>query len=228
MFIVFPHNRFPFLLIATLAFFILNSSCKGIPDKTEVFNSNFEREVPVNVVNGKIEQYNGTGVLGRYSQGGFKVEVKGMTEHDMIQITFDLYIHDTWDGNASSPEGKDIWIMNLNGGSLIYATFANGGCTNCTQSYPDAQPAFFNNLFNFALNKPNSNAIRTDLPGACALKDIKGGTSMYRIQRTFNHTASSLELACFAGLEDADIANKNCKESWSVDNMRITAINTLE
>ncbi|SKB93210.1 hypothetical protein [Daejeonella lutea] len=204
------------------------NACKGIPRETEVFSSDFERGVPVNVINGKVEQYNGGGVLGRYSEGGFNVEVRGMKDHDMIKITFDLYIHDTWDGNAAGPDGKDIWIMNIDGGSNVYASFANGTCNNCTQSYPELQPPFFNGTFNFALNRPNSNAIKTDLPGACKLKDVKGGTSMYRIQRTFHHTSSSLDLGCFAGLEDPDKANKSCNESWSVDNMRITAIDTRE
>ncbi len=45
---------------------------------------------------------------------------------------------------------------------------------------------------------------------------------MYRIQRTFNHTGSTLDLGCFGQVEDADPANKLCNESWSVDNMRIT------
>ncbi len=178
----------------------------------------------MNVVNGKVEQYNGTGVLGRYSQGGFNVQVTGMRPHDMIKITFDLFIHDTWDGNSTGTDGRDVWIMNIDGNSVIYASFANGNCTNCTQSYPEQQPPFFNNTFNFALNKPNSNAIKTDLPGACKLKDTKGGTSMYRIQRTFEHTGSTLDLGCFGQLEDPVAADKNCNESWSVDNMRITAI----
>lgn len=200
------------------------TACKGIQKETEVFNSDFERGIPVNVVDGKIEQYNGSGVLGRYSQSGFVVQIKNLKAHNLIRISFDLYIHDTWDGNTTGSDGRDIWIMNIDGGSNLYATFANGTCINCTQSYPDPQPAFFNNLFNFALNRPNSNAIRTDLPGACKLKDVKGGTSMYRIQRTIEHTGSTLDLGCFGQLEDSDPANKNCNESWSVDNMRITAI----
>ncbi|MES2872075.1 MAG: hypothetical protein V4708_00010 [Bacteroidota bacterium] len=211
-----------FLSWTLLLCMVVLGACKGIPRETEVFNSDFDRGIPVNVVNGKVEQYNGTGVLGRYTDGGFNVEVKGIPSHDMIKITFDLYIHDTWDGNAAGPNGRDVWIMNIDGGSTIYSTFANGVCTNCTQSYPELQPPFSNNTFQFALNRPNSNAMRTDLPGACKLKDVKGGTSMYRIQRTFNHTGSTLDLGCFGQVEDADPANKLCNESWSVDNMRIT------
>lgn len=215
-------NLILFVLFPGLALFL--SSCKGLPKETHVFTGDFERGIPVNVVNGKIEQYNGSGVLGRYTDGGFEVQVKGMKAHQMIRISFDLYIHDTWDGNKTGSDGRDVWIMNIDGWSSIYSTFANGNCSNCTQSYPEPQPSFVNNTFNFASNKPNSNAIKTDLPGACKLKDVKGGTSMYRIQRTFDHTASTLTLGCFGQLEDADPANKICNESWSVDNMRITAI----
>lgn len=217
-------SKYSLLSCVLLLCVVVLGACKGIPRDTEVFNSDFERGIPVNVVNGKVEQYNGTGVLGRYSDGGFNVEIKGMKDHDMIKITFDLYIHDTWDGNTTGSDGRDVFIMNIDGGSNLYATFANGPCSNCTQSYPDPQPALLNGVFNFALNRPNSNAMKTDLPGACKLKDVKGGTSLYRIQRTFNHTGSTLDLGCFGQLEDADQANKNCNESWSVDNMRITAI----
>jgi hypothetical protein len=86
------------------------------------------------------------------------------------------------------------------------------------------QPSFVNGVFNFFNNKPNSNAIRTDLPGACKLKDSKGGTSLYRILRTFEHTKSTLDIGCFAQLEDPDTANKNCNESWSVDNIVVKTI----
>lgn len=210
-----------YLILGSVIFL---NACKGVPRETELFRSDFDRDIPVNIINGKAEQYNGTGVLGRYSDGGFNIEIKGITPHDMIKITFDLYIHDTWDGNTTGPNGRDIWIMNINGLSDTYVTFANGSCTDCTQSYPELQPPFRNNTFHFALNRPNSNAIKTDLPGACKLKNVKGGTSMYRIQRTFNHTGSTLDIGCFGQLEDADPSNKMCNESWSVDNMRITAI----
>lgn len=213
-----------FLISALVVCLVFLTACKGLQKETEVFSNDFEEGVPVNVVDGKVEQYNGSGVLGRYSQGGFVVKIKNLKAHNLIRFSFDLYIHDTWDGNTSGTDGRDVWIMNIDGGSNIYATFANGTCTNCTQSYPNPQPSFFNNIFNFALNKPNSNAIKTDLPGACKLKDVKGGTSMYRIQRTFEHTGSTLDLGCFGQLEDPDPANKNCNESWSVDNMRIAAI----
>lgn len=210
-----------YLLFLILSFF---SSCKGLQKETIVYQNDFERGNPSSIINGKTELYNGSKVLGRYSEGGFNLQLKDLWPHDMVQISFDLYIHDTWDGNAKGLDGPDIWIMNIDGWSAIYSTFVNGTCNNCSQSYPVLQPAFANNSFVFYPNKPNSNAIKTDLPGACKLKDTIGGTSMYRIVRTIEHRGSTLDIGCFAQLEDPDKANKNCNESWSVDNIRIKAI----
>jgi hypothetical protein len=199
--------------------------CKGLQKDTYVYFNDFEGEFLTDIINGKIENYNGSKVLGRYSEHGFVLKLNDLPVHNMIQITFDLYIHDTWDGSSAKPEGPDIWIMNIDGNSAIYATFANGLFTDYKQSYPVLQPYYSPNTgFIFTDNKPNSNAIKTDLPGACQLKDKLGGTSMYRITRTIEHNSSTLELGCFAQLEDTDLPNKNCNESWSVDNLKIKTV----
>ena len=217
------HNRFQHILVSI---FILISlvSCKGLQKETIVYKNDFEGSNLSGIIDGKIEDYNGSKVIGRYSQNGFLLKLDSLPKHNMVQISFDLYIHDTWDGNAVKPEGPDIWIMNIDGWSAVYATFANGLCTNCSQAFPVVQPSHVNGGFVFFNNKPNSNAIKTDLPGACKLKDFKGGTSMYKILRTFEHTESTLDIGCYAQLEDPDTANKNCNESWSVDNMMVKVI----
>ena len=205
--------------------FLFLLGCKGLQKDTYVYFNDFEGELLTDITNGKIENYNGSKVLGRYSENGFVLKLKDLPVHNMIQITFDLYIHDTWDGSSAKPEGPDIWIMNIDGNSAIYATFANGLFTDYKQSYPVLQPYYSPNTgFIFTDNKPNSNAIKTDLPGACQLKDKPGGTSMYRITRTIEHNLSTLELGCFAQLEDTDLPNKNCNESWSVDNVKIKTV----
>ena len=216
-------NRFQHILFSLLIM-ISVASCKGLQKDIIVYRNDFEEGDLKGINSGKIEDYNGSKVIGRYSQNGFLLKLDSLPVHNMVQISFDLYIHDTWDGNAAKPLGPDIWIMNIDGWSAIYATIANGSCTNCFQSYPVLQPSFVNGIFNFFNNKPNSNAIKTDLPGACKLKDSKGGTSLYRILRTFEHTQSTLDIGCFAQLEDPDRANKNCNESWSVDNIMVKTI----
>lgn len=200
------------------------ASCKGLQKDKIIYRNNFESGDLSGIINGKIEDYNGSKVIGRYSQGGFLLKLDNLPVHNMVQISFDLYIHDTWDGNAVQPDGPDIWIMNIGSSSTIYSTFANGLCTNCFQSFPVEQPTQTNRRFTFFNNKPNSNAIKTDLPGVCKLKDSKGGTSLYRILRTIEHTQSTLDIGCYAQLEDSDPTNINCNESWSVDNIVIKTI----
>src|SRR5690606_12719420 len=119
----------------------------------------------------------------------------------------------------------DIWMMNIDGWSSIYASFANAvSCPTCPQSYPSVQPGNVNKQFIFFDNPANANAIKTDLPGACELKDVKGGSVMYRIVRVFDHKESTLRLGCFSQQEHPDPGSKLCNESWSVDNMEIKAI----
>lgn len=217
------YNRFLYIILSIFVLLSL-ASCKGLQKENIVYRNNFEAGDLSKISGGKIEEYNGSKVIGRYSENGFLLSLDNLPKHNMVQISFDLYIHDTWDGNALKPDGPDIWIMNIDGSSAIYSTFANGLCTNCTQSYPALQPSQINGKFVFFENKLNSNAHQTNLPGACKLKDEQGGTTMYRIVRTFEHTRSTLSLGCYAQLEDADPANKNCNESWSVDNIKIKTI----
>jgi hypothetical protein len=196
----FRTNQLAILCLLMVFAFILGS-CKGLQKDTVVYFNDFENDSVTGIVGGKIGEYNGSKVIGRYSQDGFLLRLDSLPNHNMVQITFDLYIHDTWDGNSVKPEGPDIWIMNIDGNSAIYATFANGLFTNYTQSYPVVQPEYNPNTgFKFFNNKPNSNAIKTDLPGACKLKDQKGGTSLYQITYTFEHISGKLDVGCFAQL----------------------------
>ena len=54
--------------------------------------------------------------------------------------SFDLYIIDSWDGNHSS-HGPDLFTFNIDGTSLLSATFSNSGTS---QSYPNNYPATTN------------------------------------------------------------------------------------
>ncbi|HEY0668706.1 MAG TPA: hypothetical protein VGD22_11045 [Sphingobacteriaceae bacterium] len=214
------------LVLGGISLLIFIASCGKLQQETVVFNNAFEADsIPAEIVDGKKEVFNGSGVLGRYAEKGFELQLKNLPPHDLLRISFDLNIHDTWEGNSGSPDGRDIWIMNINGWSSIYTTFANKlSCTNCTQAYPEAQPSYINQQFIFYNNPAQANAIRTDLPGACELKDVKGGTSMYRIVRVIEHKESTFRLGCFSQQEHPNQADKLCNESWSVDNMEIKAI----
>ncbi|WP_214071540.1 hypothetical protein [Mucilaginibacter sp. dw_454] len=172
-----------------------------------------------NITNGTIEQYNNTAVLGRYNNGYFALTVNDLPKHDLLTVSFDLYIHDTWDGNKPAPDGPDIWQMTIDENTFINTTFSNqtftpGYFTN-PQSYPFNYPNNYSN--------PKTGAYRTDLPGVCGAIG-PNGTTEYKITKTFAHTNRTVILKCLDKLVQTNAPDQKCDESWSVDNITIKAI----
>jgi hypothetical protein len=210
------------LLLVTLSIILFFSCKQQVRNETVVYNNDFEANNLSGITNGVITQYNNTGVLGLYNNGYFSLLVNNLPKHDLVTITFDLYIHDSWDGNKSSPDGPDIWEMIVDGNTFISATFSNDPCSNgpgvfCSpQSYPFNYPSSYNN--------PKTDAYRTDLPGVCHFLGNPNGTTLYRIEKTFKHSSGSLILKCLDKLVQPNSPNPKCDESWSVDNINIKAI----
>ncbi len=207
------------VFLVVLAAVLLSACVSNIGRPNVIYKNNFENGGTGNIANGRTDFFEGRKVLGRYYEGGFVLELSKIKPHDLIKVSFDLFIHDSWDGNADKPAGPDIWIMDLDKTNYIYTTFASGLCEGkaCnTQSFPKIS-------FPFTNNSANSNAIRTNLPGACSFRGKLGGTSMYRIERTAFHTSSTFSLGCFAQLEH-ESEDKACDESWSIDNLEITTV----
>jgi PKD repeat protein len=184
---------------------------------TPTFTDNFENTissawsfpaiVPANVPS--IQSYNGQNVLGYLTNQKAVYSQTGLTSHDYIKVEFDLYLHDSWDGNATdiiggSLIGKDIWKMNVDGSNVINTTFSN--FTYRTQAYPNNIPS---------INPNGTDAVANLLPTVC---NHSGGalSSVYRISKIIPHTAGSLNIELEAlGLEDL------CNESWSIDNFNV-------
>src|SRR5690606_23756276 len=103
---------------------------KKVQKETEVYSNDFESSDLTGITNGILESYNNTMVLGRYNTGGFELSVSELPPHDLVQITFDLYIHDSWDGNEMIEDigGPDIWQMTVDGKLYINTTFSNAVC----------------------------------------------------------------------------------------------------
>jgi hypothetical protein len=206
------------IFIFALLFLIL--SCKDkVRKETIVYANDFDSASLVNIENGIITTYNGSSVLGRYNNGYFNVKLNDLPKHDLITITFDLYIHDNWDGNKTTPDGPDIWQMSVDDKIYINATFSN---TNCPAGYfcsPQSYPFNYPNNY----NNPKTGAYRTDLPGVCGIVG-PNGTTQYKIEKTFVHTGNNLVLRCLDKLVQTNSTDPKCDESWSVDNISIKAI----
>ena len=213
-----------FILPLVLLLILVNSCAKSTDSAVDVYNNDFESGDLRNISKGVISSFNGSKVLGNYNNGEFKLFVDDLPAHDIIEITFDLYIHDSWEGVQSAngeANGPDIWQMLVDNKSYINTTFANFDCLPgnfCPpQSYPADYPSQSNN--------PKSGASRTDLPGFCSEAGKADGTTLYKIHKSISHSESTMTLRCLDNLKQVNAADPKCDESWSVDNIKIKAIN---
>jgi len=201
------------LCLFLLVLFMYSCS-KGPQEIFTIYKNDFENGNLSQISGGVIDSYENAKVLGRYNNGGFIVNLKDLPEHDIVEVSMGLYIHDSWDGN----NGPDIWRMIVDNDPIINTTFSNDSCSlgYCLpQSYP-------NNYL--TSNRMGGNgALVTDLPAACPTADNVKKTSFYRIKKTIRHSRATLELKCMDLLKQA-VDDPKCDESWSVDDIIIKTV----
>lgn len=198
------------------------SSCfKDLPDKTIVYENNFETDkkpyISIFGTNGltdslKLTDFNNSQVLGRFNSNYVLIRIDTLPEHNALKFEFDLYVHDKWDGDYVPPgvAYPDIWQMALDNSPIYLTTFSNGPYN---QSFPN------NYAGTVSKNKALSDSWGV-LPGVCANAGQTNGTSHYKIEFTTAHKGP-MQLA----LNDVpNPVNSLCLKSWSIDNLRITAI----
>lgn len=207
-------------LLSIIPFILIISCKKNVRSEIEVYTNTFETGNLSNIQNGVISQFDGSTVLGQYNNGNFILMVNTLPKHDLVTISFDLYIHDNWEGDKLAPDGPDIWEMLVDGNPYINTTFSNEQCGVGVFCPPQAYPSDYPN----SNHNPRAGAYRTDLPGACSQKNSANGTTMYKIEKTFKHSSSALVLECLDKLVQTNTTDPKCDESWSVDNINIKAI----
>jgi len=210
-------NRKLFFIIPYI--FIISCNTR-VSNQVVVYSNDFEASNLTDITNGVISQFNGSAVLGQYNNSFFTLTVNNLPKHDLIKVTFDLYIHDSWDGNKPPPDGPDIWEMLVDGNTYINTTFSNDACKAGDFCSPQSYPLNYPNNY----NNPKKDAYRTDLPGVCSEKNSPNGTTQYKIVKTFTHSNNTLLLQCLDKLVQPNTNNPKCDESWSVDNINIQAI----
>ena len=170
------------------------------------------------VVNAKWHEFNGDTVLGWYNAEEISLNLSGLPKHNTIEITVELLVHDSWDGNPDNVGGPDYWYLHLDGEEIVNTTFSNSPCgTNyCTyQAYPENYPRSF---------EPKTGAIDSNLPGRCQYKDMPGWTSKYRITRLVKHRENNLSILIGDRLRQENVLNPGCDESWSISKIEISAL----
>lgn len=210
------------IIFCFFLFILLGSCAKKTNSEAEIYSNDFEMGKLDNIANGTISLFNGSKVLGNYNNGQFTLTVNDLPSHNIVDITFDLYIHDNWVGSQQfeNNSGPDIWQMKIDNKTYINTTFNNYACIEgnfCPpQSYPDDYPTQSNN--------PRSGASQVGLPGFCD-PNSQTGTVLYKIHKSISHSDRTLLIQCLDQLRHKDVADQKCNESWSVDNIKIRAIN---
>lgn len=209
---------------------ILISCQPEIDQETMVYSNDFESGDLTNIVGGSFIEFNNSQVIGNFNNDGFELTLENIPNHDFIVVKFDLYTHDSWDGNTNEvgplDDDHDAWIMEFdpwrsrNADEKVYfeTTFSNGECNpaRCLdQSFPNTFP-FVNNA--------RTQAVRGPLPGLCFFANNAFGSSHYRFERFFPHDRNSLVISFRDRLLQTNVPDPKCDESWSMDNLTITAL----
>ncbi|MDH3680450.1 MAG: OmpA family protein [Acidimicrobiia bacterium] len=142
--------------------------------------------------------------LGEFGNERVNLLLSDLGPHQAITVAFDLFVLRSWDSGTGNP---DRWRLGIDGYRIIDATFSND---EAEQSFPDNHP--------LALNPPRSGAIETDSLGYTFASDDSPADSVYRIERTFLHDQSAIDIAfSAAGLQDP------ADQSWGIDNVEVIA-----
>ncbi len=228
-------KRKAYMLIISIIFININS-CEypELISNTIVYENDFESEDLTNIDGGIISEFNMTKVLGNYNKDGFNLNLDNLDSHDYLSISFDLYIHGSWDGNFNDfpvNDQADKWIIELRpdmnlyktGGEKFITTFSNSPCYSnwCRrQSYPDEYPYE---------NNPKSGSYQIDLPRIC--DGYWGGpTTQYKVEKVFSHSGKAAFIRFYDELYQPNAVDylgnstERCDESWSIDNIKIRAI----
>ena len=200
-----------------------------------VYFNDFENTKLQNIDGGAISLFNNSNVIGNFNNDGFTLFLEDIGEHDYISVSFDLYIHGSWDGNFNGFENNDKpdkWTMQINPEMYLYndesnnfsTTFSNSPCwpNYCLkQSYPNGYPDDFN---------PRTGSIEVDLESVCYNNFFGGKTTLYSIEKLFKSSGNSVVIRFFDELyqpnaiDENGISQQKCDESWSMDNITVRAI----
>ena len=220
-----------------LIFFIIHSCSYPEMIRNElVYENDFENFNLNEIDGGGITIFNNTNVLGDFNNDGFTLFLENIGEHDYVFVSFDLYIHGSWDGNFNGfnkNDKADKWIMEFKPDMQLHkdsssdnftTTFSNSPCWSnycLRQSYPESFP-FENN--------PKTGSFKTNLPEICSNSFFGGKTSLYQIEKGFKSNGVSVVLRFYDELYQPNAIDKDgvpqqkCDESWSIDNIKIRVI----
>ena len=220
-----------------LFLFIINSCSYPKLERDElIYDNDFEGDNFTEIDGKATSTFNNTTVLGDFNNDGFTLHLENTGEHDYVYISFDLYIHGTWDGNFNGfaeNDKPDKWIMELdpdmdllkdNSIDRFVTTFSNSPCFSnycLRQSYPGNYPSE---------NNPKSGNSIVNLPKICENSFFGGNSTLYKIEKGFRHSGNAVVIRFYDELyqpnaiDNFGVVQSKCDESWSLDNLKVRII----
>ena len=201
-----------------------------------IYENDFENGDLSKIDGAGTSNFNQTVVLGDFNNDSFSLFLNEIGDHDYVFISFDLYIHGSWDGNFNGFQQNDLpdkWGIELSpdmdlfkdpSSNSFVTTFSNSPCWDnycLRQSYPESYP-FENN--------PKTGHSRTGLPSKCTNNFFGGDTTLYQIEKGFKSNGQNLVIRFYDELYQPNAVDKDgnpqqkCDESWSIDNLKVRVI----
>ncbi len=225
------------ILKTSLVLLLINSCSYPEMIRNElVYENDFENGKLINIDGGGILNFNNTNVIGNFNNDGFILFLENIGDHDYVFISFDLYIHGSWDGNFNGfkeNDKADKWIMEFKPDMGLHkdtsvdnftTTFSNSPCWSnycLRQSFPEKFP-FENN--------PKTGVFKADLEEICKSSFFGGKTSLYQLEKGFKSSGDNVVVRFYDELYQPNAIDKDgipqqkCDESWSMDNIRVRVV----
>ncbi|WP_026946750.1 hypothetical protein [Algoriphagus marincola] len=206
-------GAFTILILAFL------SSCTDTLERSEVvYDNDFSNLDLAGFENGKLFIFQNDTIAGFYHNEEVSVQLENLPSHNMLKVTTEILIHDSWDGNPEDGvSGPDYWFFGLDNTEIFRTTFSNSPCesTFCLyQSYPNSY---------FRQNRPKEGAIQTNMPGLCLFGAFSNYTTRYRIEEIIPHSNNSVKIFWNSELRQEENPNPACDESWSLARVTVEA-----
>ncbi|NBO48711.1 MAG: hypothetical protein EBU80_03120 [Chitinophagia bacterium] len=95
------------------------SCTKNLTELNVVYQNDFNRSSLKNIVTfdyygatkNKLFFFNGSKVLGPFNNAGADFNIDTIPEHNILEVSFDLYTHDNWEGNISTSSLSQIGFL---------------------------------------------------------------------------------------------------------------------
>ncbi|MBN7814174.1 hypothetical protein [Algoriphagus pacificus] len=208
------------LVIPVLIFLSVLSSCTDtLESETIVYSNDFSDLNLAGFENGKLFIFGNDTLAGFYHNEEVAVNVSDLPSHNLLKITIDIIVHDSWDGNPDDGiGGPDQWFFGVDNLEVFRTTFSNSPCesTYCLyQSYPD-------NIYR--QNVPKSGATQTNLPGLCLFGAFNNYSTRYSISKIIDHSNPNARIYMNSDLVANNTPDPVCDESWSISKIEIKAL----